>query len=122
MAPIMYTLSYAAPETVQAIMRGERTTIVDPAIDVWALGVMAYELLTCARLFRSTSKKQIEMTMAGELALPWEDTASADFVENEARLGWMRATICSMLNRDPAQRPTLAEVVHQWRLQNQQPL
>jgi serine/threonine protein kinase len=31
---------------VQALAREEETIIPDPAMDCWALGVMAYELLT----------------------------------------------------------------------------
>lgn len=118
-APITCTLAYAAPETVQAIERGERTMAATLAVDVWALGVMGYELLTQTRVFQSASRLQITQTMAGERLLPWEDTGGADFSRNEGRLGWMRATIHAMLTRDPVARVAMREVARQWRVQMQ---
>ena len=41
-----YSLAYAAPETIAAAERKERVVVADPAVDVWSLGVMAYELFT----------------------------------------------------------------------------
>ena len=43
--------SYSAPELVQARLRGETQGVVDPATDVWALGIICYELLTQTRAF-----------------------------------------------------------------------
>ena len=39
------TLRYAPPEVALALDAGKRTITVDAAIDVWALGVMAFDLL-----------------------------------------------------------------------------
>lgn len=41
-----FTLKYAAPETVQAFRRGDSTCSADPAADVWAFGMICFELLT----------------------------------------------------------------------------
>jgi serine/threonine protein kinase len=43
---IAFTLAYAAPEVVEAYRAGQKTMVVNPAIDAWSLGVMAYEVLT----------------------------------------------------------------------------
>lgn len=45
-APLSYTLVYAAPEIADAVEKGVRTVVADAAMDAWALGVVAFELLT----------------------------------------------------------------------------
>lgn len=45
-APLSYTLVYSAPEIAEAVATGAKTVVADPAIDAWALGVVAFELLT----------------------------------------------------------------------------
>ena len=45
-APLDYTLVYAPPEVAQAVHAGAKTVVVTPAMDAWALGVVAFELLT----------------------------------------------------------------------------
>lgn len=42
---VVHTLAYAAPETVQAFMRSERSMQAATAADAWAVGVIAFELL-----------------------------------------------------------------------------
>ena len=41
-----FTVKYAAPETIRAFRRGEETVTAHPAVDVWAFGMMCFELLT----------------------------------------------------------------------------
>ena len=50
-APLNFTLMYAAPEVVHAFVSGLPTIRAAPALDAWALGVMAFELLTGAPAF-----------------------------------------------------------------------
>ena len=50
-APLSFTLAYAAPEVVEAFSVGMRHMEAQPALDAWALGVMAFELLTGAPAF-----------------------------------------------------------------------
>lgn len=38
-AELAFTVKYAAPETIQAFKRKEKTELVSSAVDVWALGV-----------------------------------------------------------------------------------
>lgn len=49
-----YTLEYAAPEVVAASDAGE-TIAAQPSVDAWALGVIAYELLTGSKALDSTN-------------------------------------------------------------------
>ena len=44
-APLGCTPTYAAPETVAAVVKAEKYVVADAAVDAWALGVMAFELL-----------------------------------------------------------------------------
>ena len=50
-APLNFTLAYAAPEVVQALSLRQHEIESTPALDSWSLGVMAYELLTGAPAF-----------------------------------------------------------------------
>lgn len=45
LAPIGFTRSYAAPETIEAHQKGEKRVPAAAAVDAWALGVIAFELL-----------------------------------------------------------------------------
>ena len=45
-ASVGFTLLYAAPEVIVAHAAAAPSVVVDPAVDAWALGVMAFELLT----------------------------------------------------------------------------
>ena len=49
---LAFTLTYAAPEVVRAFVTQQRSVEASPAVDAWALGVMAFELLTGAPAFQ----------------------------------------------------------------------
>ena len=50
-APLSFTLAYAAPEVITAMTAGEREIVATGALDVWAVGVMAFEMLTGSTAF-----------------------------------------------------------------------
>ena len=67
------TLAYAAPEQVLALPIGVTA-------DVYALGVMLFELATEARLYRAMSPRELEAELLGATcAFPaqWPPTSSA---------------------------------------------
>ena len=44
-APVGFTATYAAPEMVAAFNGGLKAVPADAAVDAWALGIIAFELL-----------------------------------------------------------------------------
>ena len=97
------------------MLRGERTVIANATVDVWALGVMAFELLTRSRVFPPGTRQLVEETMLGKHLLPWEDTADPEHGVNMRRLGWMKKGVLSMLERNPEDRAKLPGVLKDWR-------
>lgn len=53
------SLDFAAPEVVRALEAGKNQMKVEPSQDVWALGMVAYELLTRSRAFPSGMAQQV---------------------------------------------------------------
>lgn len=45
-ARLTYSLAYSPPETLKDFNDGERTVVADPSVDMWAVGIIAYELIT----------------------------------------------------------------------------
>ena len=43
---LTFSPAFAPPETLRAVHEGASTTVADTAADVWAMGVIAYELST----------------------------------------------------------------------------
>ena len=57
-APLHFTLAYAAPEAASAFVSGWKCMACTPALDAWALGVMAFELLTGEMAFNLVTDGQ----------------------------------------------------------------
>ena len=46
-----FTVKYAAPETIRTFRRGEETVTAHPSVDVWAFGMICFELLTHQKFY-----------------------------------------------------------------------
>ncbi len=90
------TLAYAAPEQVAGLP-------VTVAADVYALGVMLYELLSQTRPYRSADPRELEAeVLRGELRAPSE--AAADKARARQLKGDLDAIVLTALKRQPQER------------------
>ena len=55
---LSFSLLYAPPEVINAVEAQARGMRADPKTDMWAMGVIAYELLTRTRIFPASLSKQ----------------------------------------------------------------
>lgn len=113
--PITYTLAYMPPEVAIAVKRGDRTIRSDPAADVWALGVIAYELLTGTALLPPLVAPQNDAwrQLLGKALLPWE-AGSEGATERLSQLRALKRGVLACLERDPKDRPTSDSVLTTW--------
>ena len=91
-SPIIGTVEYMAPEQVTG---GD----VAPPADVFALGAIAYEMITLERAFGGGTTEQIAVRVAGDDPPLLADARTAD-----AHFGVMRSILERMLAKDPARR------------------
>jgi serine/threonine protein kinase len=101
------TLAYAAPE-VLAAFAGRQMIPADPAQDIWALGVMAYECLTHSTVFPTFRNPRIVFAVAaGQSKYPWEE----DVLDETFRRSRARKLVLACLDRNPRSRVTAAELL-----------
>ena len=79
----------------------------DPKVDIWAIGVIAWELILkqpALPLGMSDDQKLAAIARTGDAptALPWEGADRA----SRKKLGPLRVYVEACLNRNPEQRPT----------------
>lgn len=111
--PLTLSLRYAAPEAVRAWRAGEHTIVSDAAADMWALGVMAYELLLGQPAFpRGTPLETVRAQICGAAALPWEGAQGRK--RHIPELRFLRRSVMSLLERDPLKRPTSQQLLQSW--------
>eukprot|EP00892_Ulva_mutabilis_P004140 jgi/Ulvmu1/2098/UM125_0001.1 len=103
--PLRFTLAYAAPEVVAACMSGCEAIRCTPALDAWALGVVAFEMLTGTSAFNLVTDGSAKAVaqLRGEQLLPWEGPRCGPLLH---RLGVLRPAVLHLIERDPAQRST----------------
>ena len=114
--PITFSPSYAPPEVARSLERKDANISADAAADMWALGLMAFELLTNEPVFPPivSTRDTIWAQLCGREALPWEDGASRQ-AEKLVQLRGLKRAILQCLQRLPAERPTAGQVLTQWR-------
>ena len=118
MAPLpsnVSSLAYTAPEVLASIGPSNPPSARASAeADMWALGVVAFELLTNERAFPlDTAPQVIHAALGGQAPLPWEDGAPGA-EERREKLRGLRRLVMPCLARDPAQRPSAKTVLHSW--------
>ena len=92
---------------------------MDAAVDIWAVGVIAFELLTGERAFPADNicaaecESLAQEAIAGRALLPWEGSSEATEQWLE-KLRGLKRTVMRCLDRDPANRPTAAALVSSW--------
>lgn len=112
-APVALSIRYAAPEVVMAYSRQEAEVVADCAADVFSFGLLTAELLTQQPMFApGTAEADIAAAAAGERSYPWEDGGLAPSLA--ADLGFAKPAFISMVQRDPAARPSMNSVVAAW--------
>lgn len=90
--------------------------VADDAADMWALGLVAFELLSEAAVFPAllTSHDDIIDRLCGRKQLPWEEEDSAAAAKLRALAG-LRRGVVGCLERSPNDRPTSESVRMSWR-------
>ena len=96
------TLAYAPPEVIMAHNEGQPVT-VEAAHDIWALGVMAYEVIAGQPAFQHS--RHIFACAQGNEAYPWEAVCLADAPQTW-RKSRLRPVVQACLERDATKRPS----------------
>ena len=114
-AILQFTLPYAPPEVVAAWQHGHTAVIVSAAVDIWAFGVIAYELLSHEVWHQGLTQDQMVQAITTEGRMPWE-SASPQERSNvrkmlRKKLQRLAPTVLSCLARDAAQRPDAGQIV-----------
>lgn len=112
---LSFSLAYTPPEVAVESEKLVEYVVATEAADMWALGVVAYQLLTGAAVLQPyrTTKVGILECLAGRKALPWEVEGWAKSSERKA-LGGLKGGVMACLQRDPRQRPVAASVRQSW--------
>ena len=116
-ARLSYSLRYTPPEVVLALEAGWKTVTVDSAVDIWAIGVIAFELLTGERAFPhsgldpATAERETLDAISGRTPLPWE---RADAAPRLDKLRGLKRTVLRCLERDPTRRPSAEALLLSW--------
>jgi len=100
------SVEYVAPEVLLHDVKPGN----GPLIDLYALGVLAYEMLTCETPFAAES---LGLTLAGHVGAPIPDVAA----RRPDVPGELAALVTELLAKDPKARPPSAEAVL-WQLKD----
>ena len=99
------------PELAAAVSKTMRS---DSAADVWALGVMAYEILTGTTLFPpAASQDAAWKQLLGQAPLPWEPGCEGA-AEKLGQLRALKRGVLACLASNPKDRPSSERVLTTW--------
>jgi serine/threonine protein kinase len=110
---LAYSLHYAAPEVIWASKMSQEVILACAALDIWSLGVVAFELLTGQRIFApSESEQSIRDRLMGRAPLPWEDDLKSAALLSKLKA--LKRSVLKCLSREPRERPTSQELLGAW--------
>ena len=110
-ARLTYSLSYSAPEVLCALNSGAEHVVAESALDVWAVGVIAYELMIGRPAFPRPEwmKWDIHAAAHRKREYPWESAVGK--FRHIAELRALMEPVCACLARDPGGRPSAEKLL-----------
>jgi serine/threonine protein kinase len=111
--PTVPGIIYRPPEVLQATEGAGAPLPCHPAVDIWAFGVIAFELLTNSPAFaHGSTRKAIGDQISGRKGgLPWESAWGPGLEGRLVPLRGLRGLVLRCLSRDPSARPSARDVV-----------
>ena len=116
---------YTPPEATLARERGRRDIVVEASADMWALGVIAHEVITGTPVAappamrdevrsRGGSPEHARVDPLGLDAACAEASGAAASADNHQLLGPLAPTVYACLSSEPSLRPTASAVLFAW--------
>ena len=109
---LRYCASEAVADPAQAPEQQPPRT-VGAAEDIWAIGAIAFELLTQERVFPPDATDDSMMGALRGGTLPWEAGVAGQAARCE-RLRGLRRAVLACLERDAAKRPSAESLLSSW--------
>jgi hypothetical protein len=107
---LSYDIRYAAPELLVADLKGEQDIKASEAPDMWAVGLIMFEILAGRKVFPAdTSDEEVMCMLIGIAKLPWEENPDF-FTDNLPTTA--RNLVADLLQRNPAARKPMSTVLH----------